>query len=107
MPQGFLESIEALVVSMLGRSPLGPDLVAEAASTSTRTLQRHLRAHGVSYSDIIDQARIRVATEWLANSEMPIAEIAAEVGYSDPAHFSRAFRRRAGISPQQYRRLRR
>lgn len=103
MPQGFLDSIEALIGSLLGFGDLRVDVVAEAANTSTRTLQRRLRSHGVSYSDILEQTRIRVASEWLASSAMPIAEIAVVVGYSDPAHFSRAFRRRAGISPQQYR----
>jgi AraC-like DNA-binding protein len=103
MPSSFVESVEALVESLLLANALDIDVVAEAAAMSTRTFQRHLRACGLSYSDIVQQTRIRLASDWLAGTGTPIAEIAATLGYRDPAHFSRAFRSRSGISPQQYR----
>jgi AraC-like DNA-binding protein len=104
MPAGFLEKVEELVRSLLIARRLEIAVVAEAAGTSIRSLQRHIRAAGFSYSEIVEMTRTRIASEWLGGSEIPIAEIAEMLGYSDAAHFSRAFRRKSGIAPLSYRR---
>lgn len=104
LPSGFLDSVESLIGSLLLARRLDINVVAEAAGTSTRSLQRRLQGFGLSYSAIVEQTRTRMATDWLSETGMPISEIAALLGYSDPAHFSRAFGRKSGISPQQYRR---
>jgi len=70
---------------------------------STRTLQRRLANVGVSYSDIVKRTRERLATQWLADTAIPVSEIAASLGYRDPTNFTRAFLRKACVSPQQYR----
>ena len=103
MPSGFLESVEALIASLLMAGSLDIEVVAEAAGTSRRTFQRRLDVLGLSYSTVVQQTRTSMACNWLADTGMPISEIGAMLGYRDPAHFSRAFRRRAGLSPRQYR----
>jgi len=103
MPSGFQESVELLVAELLLSSCLDIHVVTEAAGMSTRTFQRRLQGSGLSYSDVVQRTRVRLASEWLADSGAPISEIAAVLGYDDPAHFSRAFRNKTGLSPQQYR----
>lgn len=103
MPAGFVDSIESLVAALMLAGSLDLEVVAEAAGMSTRTLQRRLLECGLSYSAVVQQTRQSLASDWLARTEMPIAEIANALGYSDPAHFSRAFRCQSGISPRQYR----
>jgi AraC-like DNA-binding protein len=49
------------------------------------------------------RARFDVASSLLADPEQQIIDIASRLGYSDPANFSRAFRRYAGVSPRDYR----
>jgi AraC-like DNA-binding protein len=39
----------------------------------------------------------------LRDSDRAVAEIAAEVGFADPFHFSRAFKRVMGVAPRGYR----
>jgi AraC-like DNA-binding protein len=79
-------------------------IVASAVGTSTRTLQRHLHQHGVSYTRLADQIRFEVASSLLLSKpELGITQIAYELGYRDPGSFSRAFRRRAGMVPVTYR----
>jgi AraC-like DNA-binding protein len=78
-------------------------LAAEIAGTSTRTLQRRLAARGLSYSELIDRARFDVASRMLAETDAPSIQIAQATAYTDPSHFARAFRRIAGVSPQEYR----
>lgn len=50
------------------------------------------------------QARIRKATSLLANENMSLAAIALEVGFADQSHFTKAFKRSAGITPGEWRR---
>lgn len=104
MPAGLIESLETYVAGAVVSGDLaGIDVAAEAAGTSTRTLQRHLRTGHLSYSEMVQSARMRIATEWLTATHTPIREIGAMLGYRDPAHFTRAFRAKAGISPRHYR----
>jgi len=103
MPSDFQESVELLVAELLLSGCLDIHVVTEAAGMSTRTFQRRLQSSGLSYSDVVQRTRVRLASEWLTGSGAAISEIAAVLGYDDPAHFSRAFRNKAGLSPQQYR----
>lgn len=103
LPCEFLESIDALVTSLLLAESLDENLVAEASGVSRRTLQRRLRMCGLSYTDVVQHARLRLAHDWLAGTSMPIHEIATALGYADPANFTRAFRRLTGTSPRRYR----
>ena len=82
-----------------------PDITlgARIADMSVRTLQRRLHIAGATYSTVVDQARLQIASKQLATSARPSKEIAEALGYSDASHFARAFRRLTGLSPQEYR----
>jgi AraC-like DNA-binding protein len=103
MPRGFIDSLESLITMLLGNGYPEIHLAAEAAGISKRTLQRRLSESGNSYREIVERTRFRHAAELLTNTGLPIAEISACAGYKDPSNFTRAFRRRTGISPHQYR----
>lgn len=77
--------------------------VADIAGLSTRTLQRKLAYLGLSYSDILETARYENASWLLRNTDCRIIDVAFSSGYTDPAHFSRAFRRMTGVTPRQFR----
>ena len=81
-------------------------LAAEIAGTSVRSLQRRLTPLGLSYSRLVQQVRFEAAAEMLADQGIRMLDVAHEVGYEDQAHFTRAFRRIAGMSPTEYRRQR-
>ncbi|MFX8016085.1 helix-turn-helix transcriptional regulator, partial [Acinetobacter baumannii] len=51
--------------------------------------------------------RIDKARELLESTDLPIIEIAAQVGYDDPSYLARLFRREVGVTPAAYRRERR
>ena len=78
-------------------------LAADLIDTSPRTLQRRLRELGTSYRAVVDGARLDLATRMLTRTDATAAEIGNVVGYSDPSHFARAFRRCTGMSPGEYR----
>ena len=77
--------------------------IAEMASVSTRSLQRKLSDAGITYSGLLDTVRFENARTLLQNTDSRIIEIAFASGYTDPAHFTRAFRRFAGVTPGQFR----
>lgn len=69
---------------------------------SKRTLQRRLAEQGTCYSEALDQVRFDVAKRLLLDGHKSITEISKLLGYSHVTHFSRAFRRIAGITPHLY-----
>ncbi|CAN7162814.1 AraC family transcriptional regulator [Bosea sp. LjRoot90] len=77
--------------------------VAEIAGVSTRTLQRKLALIGLSYSDLLDSVRYEHASRLLRDTDCRVIDVAFSSGYTDPAHFSRAFRRMTGVTPRQFR----
>jgi AraC-like DNA-binding protein len=76
---------------------------AEVAHMSVRTFQRRMADCGLVFSEVVQEAKIAIAKRRLLEEGWPVNEIARSLGYSDPANFSRAFRRFHGISPQQLR----
>ena len=77
--------------------------VAEIAGASVRTLQRELAAVGLTYSSLIDQVRFGKAVSLLRAADAKIIDVAFATGYANPAHFTRAFRRVAGVTPREFR----
>ena len=100
-------SLKAVLTAYLCEGLPGIDFAAEMAATSVRTLQRRLKESALSYSDLIGEIRFEAAARLLMETDATALEIALEVGYEDPSHFSRAFKRIAGISPREYRRQQR
>ena len=76
--------------------------VAKALHLSTRTLKRRLAEEGTTFSALLEQVR-RDRALVLLRDELGLDEIAARLGYSDAANFSRAFRRWTGTSPGTWR----
>jgi AraC-like DNA-binding protein len=80
------------------------ELVARAMHMSERTLQRRLEQEGTNFSDVLDRVRLEVAQRRLGDPTASLAEVAADLGFSDLATFSRAFKRWTGEPPGQWRR---
>lgn len=86
--------------------PTLPD-VAPEIGLSTRTLQRLLAQRGLVYRDLVQDARRRLALEYLERSDTGLTEIAFLLGYAELAAFAHAFQRWTGTSPGAHRRARR
>ncbi|WP_099468034.1 helix-turn-helix domain-containing protein [Konateibacter massiliensis] len=59
---------------------------------------------GLSPKKYIMTTQIKRAKELLLESDLPIIEIANQVGYEDALHFSRIFKQNTGVSPSLFRR---
>ena len=61
------------------------------------------QSEGLTPHDYLLQCRVRRAQELLANTDLPLSEIALASGFSDQSHCARRFRERVGITPGRYR----
>jgi AraC-like DNA-binding protein len=77
--------------------------IAERLSLSPRTVQRKLAQDKTSFTELVENVRRNLALEYLAESRLPICDIAERLGYGDTASFSHAFTRWVGHSPSKYR----
>lgn len=101
----FAGSLQQLLYTLLKDGYPDICVAAEASGMSVRSFQRRLAEANLSYSQIVDQVRFDQAMQFLYNPGMPVVEIALELGYTDAANFTRAFKRWAGVSPREFRRL--
>lgn len=77
---------------------------AEAMNMSVNYLSDLLRKDtGMSAIEHIQQHLVEVAKEKLSTSEKSVSEIAYELGFEYPQYFSRLFKKKTGVSPNEYR----
>lgn len=88
----------------LGDPDLRPAAIAAAHGVSMRQLQRVFEENGLMVERWIWQERlIRCRQQLLHAPDTAVSAVAFRWGFSDAAHFSRAFRREFGLSPRQFR----
>ena len=82
-----------------------PDInhIAKTLHVSESTLRRRLRNEGTNFRMICDEVRNILARQYLAATELTIAEIASLLNYSEPVSFRRAFVRWNDMTPNNYR----
>lgn len=78
--------------------------LAAQMKMSPSTLRHRLQSEGQSYAGIKDEIRRDLAIEMLLNGKSSVAEIAAQLGFSEPSAFHRAFRKWTSKSPAAFRR---
>ena len=102
-PPGRMSAVMAYIDRHLAE-PVSVRKLAETAGMSPSAFRAAFRRWtGGSATGYISCLRIRRARILLEQRDLPIGEIALQLGYFDACHFSRAFRARTGLSPRQYR----
>jgi len=84
-----------------GQATMG--YIARQLHMSASTLRRRLEAEGTTHSTLLDQARHQLAVQQVKEARISIGELSLLLGFSNPAAFSRAFRRWTGMSPIEFR----
>ena len=75
------------------------DATAKALHMSVRSLQRKLKQEGATFKKLLDETRRELSLSYIKDKHTSINEITYLLGYSDPANFSRAFKRWTGTPP--------
>ena len=95
--------VEALLLPQLHRGTIAIDAVAAELGMSRATLYRRLKDEGLTFAELVDGLRARLAADYLAARKVSVNETAYLVGFSEASSFVRAFRRWTGKTPAEYR----
>lgn len=96
--------VEELVTPLLQTGGATMNEVASRLGLSRQSLFRKLRAEGMTFEEVRDGLRHTLALRYLNGEGLSVKEAAFRLGFSEPASFSRAFKRWTGTSPATVRR---
>lgn len=94
--------VEAQLIPILHSGDANIDRAAADLGVSRQTLYRRLKAEGVTFAELLDALRHRLALDYLRGRRVTVNQTAYLTGFSDPAAFSRAFKRWTGESPRSW-----
>ena len=99
----FRKDVEKAIEPMLETGEVSIDRVARELGMSRQTLYRRLKEEGVTFEEILEAKRRQLAIRYLGLHRLSVKAVAYKLGFSDPAAFSRAFKRWTGVSPSAMR----
>jgi AraC-like DNA-binding protein len=102
-PRHLLDVVVEQIRAQILTGRVSIDSAAQSIDTSVRTLQRELNRAGTDFRRLANTARTRRAIELLRHTNGSITCVSAELGYSTPANFARAFRNATGSGPREFR----
>lgn len=103
MTPDYVPKVRALLQPNTGIGFPNLTRVAAELCISERTLKRRLKEAGTNFQSLLNEARQRHATELILEGVLSLQQIAHVLGYTDPAAFSRAYKRWTGRSPRDVR----
>ncbi len=93
------------ITPYIGETRISKQILSDISGISFRSLQRKLEQEGTSYSAVLDQSRFQKAKSLLENTDEKLLNISLMLGYENASTFSRAFKRWAGVTPKEFRKL--
>lgn len=101
--EDFPARVRTAIQRNIEAGPVRLEQIAGLMGLSRHALQGQLRSAGTSFQVQLDDVRFELGRRYLRETRLAIAEIAAVLGYAEPAVFTRAFSRRAGMTPRRWR----
>lgn len=99
----LVEEVKQFLAARVERPPGARDLARQFGLSEDHLGQVFRRATGMSPLAWASALRMEEARRLLAESAMPVGEIARQLGFDDAAYFSRRFARSVGVSPGKFR----
>ncbi|MEO5708108.1 MAG: AraC family transcriptional regulator ligand-binding domain-containing protein [Alteraurantiacibacter sp.] len=100
--ESFVSLTRDVISRWLGRTHVNCATVAAELKLSERSLRRRLTEEGTSFRELLQDARKERAQTILSKPGIALAVAAEQLGYSDTAAFSRAFKEWTGVSPGRF-----
>ena len=99
----LLDRVRMAVRTRLPRGWPSLEAIGEEVRLSPGSIQRELAHFGLTYKELVQSTRRKLAFSYLRQRHLPLSEIAFLLGYSELSAFSRAVRRWTGESPKSVR----
>ncbi len=99
----FVSIVGNAIKSQLDQGKPSLGRTAKLVGMSPSVLQRRLKQEDTTFQEVFQDIRHSVACQYLMNTELSLATISSLIGYSEPAIFTRAFKRKAGLAPRNWR----
>jgi len=101
----FTNKLKGIFLEYYRRGEGFPDfkLSTKGFNMAPQTLRRKLKTENTNYKEIKDAIRRDLAIGKLMHENLPVADIAVQLGFLEPASFARAFKQWTGLSPAKYR----
>lgn len=106
MPQpatSMLNDVRRTVLLLLPSGRCSIEQVANHLGVVCRTVQRRLSEQGLSFSEVVNTQRLELATRYVKQSDRPLTDVAALLGFAASSGFSRWYQGQFGCSPSQSR----
>ena len=102
--RGLRDRVDQIIEERLADPHFTVHQMADLLGMSRTRLHRLARRRlGTSPGRMLRCARLTRSAKLLLSTDQRVGRIAREVGYPDPAHFTRSFKRRFGVTPTTYR----
>jgi AraC-like DNA-binding protein len=102
-PRDLIDVVMEQVRAQVLAGSVSIDSAAQSMDSSVRTLQRELNRAGTDFRSLVSVARVQRASELLRHTNGSVTRVSADLGYSSPANFARAFRKATGRGPREFR----
>lgn len=102
-PLSLPDQVERAITSLLPTGDCSLESVAQLVELQVRTLQAQLQQNELSFGGLLRRVRERLAREYLMNTDISLGDLALNLGFSELAVFSRAFKDWTGLSPRAWR----
>lgn len=103
MDKDFVERFKALIEAKMGDSSLNVEDLGKDMGLSRVQLYRKIKSlTNYSPNELLRIARLKKAASLLASSDMTVAEIGYEVGFSSPSYFTKCYKEQFGESPTDF-----
>jgi AraC-like DNA-binding protein len=104
-PDPFLKALEINILRAIPQGDVSASAIANILDMPLRSFYRRLDQRSINYRHFLQTLRYQLAKQYLANSQLELAEISQLLGYSEQSAFGRAFKQWHGATPNRYRRL--
>lgn len=98
-----LGKVSSIVIESLPDGTPSIKSIADQLFMSSKTLQRRLKAEGITFSSLLDDIRLSLANNYLTQDWRSMGEICYLLGFTEPSNFTRWFKGETGKSPGECR----
>jgi len=103
----FSKRVEEIVLNAVSEPVFNVEILADKLCMSKSTLLRSIKKlTGLTAIEYINLIKIYYSIELLEDKSLTIKEVAYSIGFSDPKYFTRRFKKMVGLTPKEYKNVR-